>query len=352
MRQLLPKLLSADPGIEVVGTAVDGDFALEKVEHLRPDVVTLDLEMPRMDGFTVLRKLLRQHRLPVVIVSSLSRRGAEASLRALELGAVDVVAKPEGIASGRIGELAGELTARVRAAAALPAEHPLLTRPAVPHETPARQPKRRAVGSSGAGRLPRLVVIGVSTGGPYALAEMLPRLPADLPAAVAIVQHMPPGFTGPLAARLDALSPLDVREAAHGDLVVQGRVLVAPGDRHLTFRWTGTRLVAVLSSTPLVSGHRPSVDVLFASAAELMGARTIGVVMTGMGADGAEGLLAIRRAGGRTLAQDAASCVVDGMPRAAAARGAVERVVVLSDLATDITRLASAAPDADQVERV
>ncbi len=354
MRRLLPTLLAADPAIEVVGTAVDGDFALRKVEALKPDVVTLDLEMPRMDGFAVLRQLLARHRIPVLIVSSLSRRGTQATLRALELGAVDVVAKPEGAISLRLGEIAAELTAKVRAAAALPREHPLFRRvlcteravaPGAPAAAPGceRDPAAPAeeVRAALRGRPPaeQVIAIGVSTGGPYALAELLPRLPHDLPAAVAIVQHMPAGFTAALAARLDSLSVITVVEAADGMPLLPGLALVAPGDRHLRFRRTAAGPVAVLADDPPVSGHRPSADVLFESAAAVFGSRAVGLVMTGMGSDGAEGLAALRRAGGRTLAQDAASCVVNGMPRAAALRGAVERVVPLDGLPAALVRL-------------
>lgn len=369
MRQLLPKLLTTDPAIEVVGTAVDGDFALCKVEALHPDVVTLDLDMPRMDGFTVLKRLLRDHRIPVLIVSSLSRHGAEATVRALELGAVDVVAKPQGLVSRRLGEIAAELTAKVRAAAALPTHHPLFAR-VVPGEDSDAPPSERATGPVRApvpapgkvglaGPVPakdaraaawdgpaaeRLVVIGVSTGGPYALTELLPRLPADFPAAVAVVQHMPPGFTEPLAARLNSLSAITVLEAADGVRLVPGLALVAPGDRHLRLRRAGRGAEAVLSDEPPVNGHRPSADVLFESAAAVFRARGVGLVMTGMGSDGAEGLARIRLAGGRTLAQDAASCVVNGMPRAAVARGVVERIVALADLPAVLVRLVTDPP--------
>jgi two-component system chemotaxis response regulator CheB len=371
MRQLLPKLLTTDPAIEVVGTAVDGDFALRKVEALHPDVVTLDLDMPRMDGFTVLKRLLRDHRIPVLIVSSLSRHGAEATLRALELGAVDVVAKPEGVVSRRLGEIAAELTAKVRAAAALPPHHPLFTRvvpgevsdvspsewtteapvkapaPAQGEVGPAAPEPARGAHATAAWDEPaadRLVVIGVSTGGPYALTELLPRLPADFPAAVAVVQHMPPGFTEPLATRLNSLSAITVREAADGMRLVPGLALVAPGDRHLRLRRAGRGAEAALSDEPPVNGHRPSADVLFESAAAVFGARGVGLVMTGMGSDGAEGLARIRLAGGRTLAQDAASCVVNGMPRAAVARGVVERIVALADLPAVLVRLVTDPP--------
>ncbi len=369
MRQLLPKLLTTDPAIEVVGTAVDGDFALCKVEALHPDVVTLDLDMPRMDGFTVLKRLLRDHRIPVLIVSSLSRHGAEATVRALELGAVDVVAKPQGLVSRRLGEIAAELTAKVHAAAALPPHHPLFAR-VVPGEVSDAPPFERTTGPVSApvpargkvgpaGPVPakdaraaardgpaaeRVVVIGVSTGGPYALTELLPRLPADFPAAVAVVQHMPPGFTEPLAARLNSLSAITVLEAADGVRLVPGLALVAPGDRHLRLRRAGRGAEAALSDGPPVNGHRPSADVLFESAAAVFGARGVGLVMTGMGSDGAEGLARIRLAGGRTLAQDAASCVVNGMPRAAVARGVVERIVALADLPAVLVRLVTDPP--------
>jgi two-component system, chemotaxis family, protein-glutamate methylesterase/glutaminase len=322
MRKLLSALLSRDPEVEVVATALDGEVALRKVAHLRPDVVTLDLEMPGMDGIDVLREIMRRSPVPVVIVSAHTQREAAASVTAMALGAVDVVAKPRHAAGAGLEAMAAELLAKLKAVAGRKWRRPaVLSSP------------RRHAGGHGSGLARRVVAIGVSTGGPAALSYLLPRLPADLKAAVVVVQHMPEGgFTEMLARRLSQGCSLDVREARDGDALRDGQVLVAPGGRHVRVRCGPQGALALVGGGEPVSGHRPSADVLFQSVAAEFGPRGTGVLLTGMGEDGAAGLQAIRAALGQTLAQDEESSVVFGMPRAAIARGAVQQVLPLEKI--------------------
>jgi two-component system, chemotaxis family, protein-glutamate methylesterase/glutaminase len=318
MRKLLSAVLRRDPQIEVVATAIDGVVALQKLARFEPDVVTLDLEMPRMDGLDFLRTIVRQSGPPVLVVSAHTQQGASQTLAALEMGAVDVVAKPHDVLRGGIELLARELIGKVRAVAGRrwrkPRAQPLpgYVRPRTNNVTAAR----------------RVVAIGVSTGGPAALGFLLPRLPPDLGAAVLVVQHMPEGFTAMLADRLNQACALPVAEARDGEPLRQGHVYVAPGGRHLRVA-TGENGPIVLSSTSPRLAHCPSVDVLFQSVAMEFGARAVGVLLTGMGEDGAAGLLAIRQASGHTIAQDEESSVVFGMPKAAIVRGAVQQVLAL-----------------------
>ncbi len=326
MRKVLSAILQREPGIEVVATAVDGVIALRKCARFRPDVVTLDLEMPGMDGLEVLRKMQGLDDAPVVVVSAHTRAGAEASVNALSLGAVDVVAKPK---SGEgLDRLAAELLAKVKGVAGRRWRRP-------PVAPPARKPSRPAP-TADRDRPWKVVAIGVSTGGPAALGCLLPRLPADIPAAFLVVQHMPEGFTAMLAHRLNQACALEVQEARDGDALLPGRVLLAPGGRHMRVRDSFRGPVALVESGPLVSGHCPSVDVMLRSVATAFGERAIGVLMTGMGEDGAVGMEAIRRASGATFAQDEESCVVFGMPRAAILKGAVGEVVPLEQMADAI----------------
>jgi two-component system, chemotaxis family, protein-glutamate methylesterase/glutaminase len=322
MRKVLSGLLARDPGVEVVGTALDGAVALRKIAHLRPDVVTLDLEMPGMDGIDVLREIMRRTPVPVVVVSAHTQRGAAASVTAMALGAVDVVAKPRHSAGAGLQAMAVELLAKLKAVAGRKWRRP-----------PALASSHKGPGEPATGLARQVVAIGVSTGGPAALAYLLPRLPADLKAAVVVVQHMPEGgFTEMLARRLSQGCGLDVREARDGDALRDGQVLVAPGGRHLRVRRRPQGALALVGGGEPVSGHRPSADVLFHSVAEEFGPRGTGVLLTGMGEDGAAGLQEIRAASGHTLAQDEESSVVFGMPRAAIARGAVEQVLSLEKI--------------------
>lgn len=347
MRRAITDLLTSDPEIEVIGTAIDGRFALEKIPRLRPDVVTLDLEMPGMDGLSTLAHIaaLGPDRPSVLVVSSHTGRGAESTIRALELGAVDIVRKPDGSSPDRIAALRAEMLIKVRSAFAAsrrgrPASAPrpapaAASGTASPPPAPAPRPSRATPPPTGERATP-VVAIGVSTGGPQALAALLPLLPADFPAGILIVQHMPEGFTKAFAERLDSLCAIAVKEAEDGDMVLPGRALVARGNRHLEVRAMPRGAIVRLLDTPAVSGHRPSADVLFRSVVRACGARALGVIMTGMGGDGAEGLKEMRDAGARTLAQDEGSCVVYGMPRVAVELGAVEESHPLGGLAAAI----------------
>jgi two-component system chemotaxis response regulator CheB len=325
MRKMIPQFLAADPQIEVIGTAMDGLFALKKIRELKPDVVTLDVNMPRMDGIETLQHIVTDFRIPVIIVSSLARRDAELTLQALQLGAFYFVTKPQDAISVHINEIAAELTAKVHAAGGSRLAHLTLAAPRVA-ASPAQ--KKR----NGQQQARAILAIGTSTGGPNALSYVLPQLPANFPAGIVIVQHMPAGFTEMFAARLNCVCALEVKEAKDGDLVVPGRALIAPGDRHLRIKRMPLGTIAVLSDSVPVSGHRPSVDVLFRSVAAEYGDAGTGLIMTGMGADGASGLGEIRAAGGMTLAQDEASCVVFGMPKVAMDRGHVARVIPLGEM--------------------
>lgn len=326
MRKLIPQALKRDPSIEVVGTAMDGSFALKKIEELRPHVVTLDLEMPRMDGIETLREIMRNHRVPVIVVSAQTAESAKSTMKALALGAFDFVAKPQDAASGHLEEIAAELALKIKVAAAAGVPKMVITVPMARRKSPRAQKASQ--------RPTRVVAVGVSTGGPNALQYLFSQLPEDFPGCLLVVQHMPEGFTEMFARRLDECSPIEVREAQSGDLLVAGRALICPGNRHLKARRLPQGDIAVLADLPRVNGHRPSVDVLFHSVAKEFGHQAIAVQMTGMGDDGAEGMGAVKAAGGITLAQSLDTCVVDGMPRAAIDRGYVSRVIPLPTLAS------------------
>ncbi len=326
MRKLIPQALKRDSSIEVVGTAMDGSFALKKIEELRPHVVTLDLEMPRMDGIETLREIMRHHRVPVIVVSAQTAESAKSTMKALALGAFDFVAKPQDAASGHLEEIATELALKIKVAAASGVPKMVITVPMARRKSPR--------GAKASQRPTRVVAIGVSTGGPNALQYLFSQLPEDFPGCLLVVQHMPEGFTEMFARRLDECSPIEVREAQSGDLLLAGRALICPGNRHLKARRLPQGDIAVLADLPRVNGHRPSVDVLFDSVAKEFGHEAIAVQMTGMGDDGAEGMGAVKAAGGITLAQSPETCVVDGMPRAAIDRGYANRVIPLPALAS------------------
>jgi two-component system chemotaxis response regulator CheB len=334
MRKLIPQILASDDSIEVVGTAMDGSFGLRKIQDLNPQVVTLDLEMPGMNGIDMLKQVMRMvYPVPVIVVSAHSTEGASVTLRALSFGAFDFVAKPHDV-SHRMPEIAAELIAKIKAAA-----HSKI----VPVQTPVGHVNLQKANPV-AGKTPsRVVVIGVSTGGPNALQYVFSQMPADFPGTILVVQHMPESFTEMFARRLDDTCALRVKEAQSGDLLIPGRVLVCPGSRHLKVKRLPLGDVGLLSDEPPVHGHRPSVDVLFRSAAEEFGARTVAVLMTGMGDDGADGMGYVKAAGGMTIAQNEESCVVYGMPKAAIDRGFAIRVVPLDALAS--TLIAQCAPE-------
>jgi two-component system chemotaxis response regulator CheB len=335
MRKLIPQILATDHSIQVVGTAMDGNFGLKKIEELRPQVITLDLEMPGMGGLDMLKEIMRRHRLPVIVVSSHSTEGASITLKALSMGAFDFVAKPADVSS-RMPEIADELISKIKAAAISPGFKAMSPAPSAPAAGEKAAPNVKNQPS-------RIVAIGVSTGGPQSLQHVLPQLPKDFPGTILIVQHMPEGFTEMFARRLDEICAIQVKEAQSGDLLLAGRALVCPGSRHMKVKRLPLGDIAVLSDEPKVNGHRPSVDVLFKSVAEEFGSKTVAVLMTGMGEDGAQGLGMVKDAGGMTIAQSEQSCVVYGMPKAAIERGFAIRVIGLEMLGN--TLLAQCAPD-------
>jgi len=331
MRQVLQQVLEADPELEVVGSASDPYIAKDKIKALNPDVITLDVEMPRMDGLTFLEKLMRGHPMPVVMVSSLTERGCDTTLRALSLGAVDFIAKPKlDMRTGTL-DLANEIRAKVKAAASA----------RVARRTVGTSPLSNAAASSPylaqIKATHKIVAIGASTGGTEALKDLLEVLPADFPAIV-IVQHMPEKFTAAFAKRLDGLCKIHVKEASDGDRVLRGNALLAPGGKHMLLVRQGAEYSVRITNTEPVNRHKPSVDVLFDSVAEHAGHNAIGVILTGMGNDGARGMLAMKNAGAFNVAQDEASCVVFGMPKEAIAAGGTHEVHPLTKIAPAITK--------------
>ncbi len=336
MRYVISKELSADPSIQVVGMARDGLDALQKIPQLRPDVVTMDIEMPRMDGLTALDKIMREMPVPVILLSSWTQEGAAFTIRGLELGAADFVPKPSAIQATTSDSVWHQLIGKVKSASSLDGRRlggRGRPRAAAAPMAVTSQPSSVQAQPKGLAKAERVVVIGTSIGGPRALFEVVPRLPADLPAGVLLVQHMPPGFTRSLASRLNDVSHLPVREASEGDHVLTGSALLAPGDFHMTVR-RGGRIA--LEKSPPVHGVRPSVDITMEAAASVYGASTFGVVLTGMGVDGTSGSLAIRRVGGQVVAEDESTCVVYGMPRSVVEAGAANRVVRLEAVADAI----------------
>ena len=319
-RQTFTKELSRDPGIEVIGSAPDAYVARDKVVKLEPDIITLDLEMPRMNGLDFLRKLMHYHPVPVIVVSSLTPKGGDLCVAALEAGAVEVICKPsEGYP---LTDMIVELTDKIKAAARVQARN--TQPPSIERlESPIAFPSPARVGN--------IIAMGASTGGAEAIHYVLSALPENAPPIV-IVQHMPEHFTRSFANRLDAICALRVKEAVDGDPVVVGQALIAPGNRHMLLRHVGNRYYVEVKQGPLVCRHRPSVDVLFKSVARAVGSNAIGVLMTGMGKDGAQGLLSMKQNGAATVAQDEASSVVYGMPREAAEIGAADHIVALDKI--------------------
>jgi two-component system, chemotaxis family, protein-glutamate methylesterase/glutaminase len=336
VRKVVTEMLNRSDAVEVVGFARDGEEALELVERLQPDVITLDLVMPRMNGVEFLRAQNRRRRIPVVICS-IAHQSGEMALEALEAGAVEFVQKPTALATDRVYEIAAELVAKVRAAGTV-----VLTREPAPVG-----PASAVVGAAPAPARPHVfgdtrcdvVVLGISTGGPQALRQLIPQLPIDFPVPVVMVLHMPVGYTEMYAQRLDALAALTVREACEGDDVRAGSVLLAPAGKHLTFVREGAAVRVHLDDRPADSQHRPSVDVLFQSAAEIFGSRVLGVVMTGMGSDGLLGAGHIKARGGRVVTEAESSCVVYGMPRVVVEASLSDRSATLDGMAGAIMEM-------------
>ncbi len=343
VRQILVEILKRARDIEVVGTASDPFMAREKIKETNPDVLTLDVEMPRMDGLTFLANLMRLRPMPVVMISSLTDRGAETTLKALELGAIDFVSKPKIDIAGTLGDFGDEILAKIRAAASAR----VVTRA---HHTPVSVvPKHSAdaiLPAAGGRRLlrttDRIIAIGASTGGTEAIRAVLTGLPADCPAIV-IAQHIPAAFSAPFTQRMNTLAAMSVCEPVDGQQIKPGHVYIAPGGRHLLVERDGARYLCRLNDGPPVNRHCPSVDVLFRSVAQNVGPNAVGVILTGMGDDGARGLKEMREAGAPTIAQDEASSVVWGMPGAAVRIGAVEETMPLERVAAAIMRLADSA---------
>jgi len=333
VRQTLTEVLQSDPDIEVMATAGDPFVAAERISKEVPDVITLDIEMPRMDGLTFLKKLMAQHPIPVVICSSLADEGATSTFRALEYGAVDIITKPrlgtkQFLEDSRIAicqAVKGAARAKVRTLTPSHAVEPKLTADAI------LSPATHAMAET----TEKVVMIGASTGGTEALKSLLEALPADTPGIV-IVQHMPELFTRAFANRLDGLCAITVKEAETNDSVIRGRALIAPGNHHLLLKRSGARYYVEVKDGPLVCRHRPSVDVLFRSAARYAGRNAVGVILTGMGDDGARGMLEMKQAGAITIAQDEATCIVFGMPKEAIKMGGVDKVMPLQNIAGSI----------------
>ncbi len=343
MRRLITRFLEEDGSIKVIDTAADGEEALRKIPRLCPDVVTLDVEMPVLDGLATLSRIMRSFPLPVVMISAHTTEGARATMQALALGAVDFVAKPA--RPGETETMVADLKFKVRAAA----QATLRRHPALLPRTTAKPEPLKAAGESrataadsrtGRGKI-EVVVIGSSTGGPAALQQIIPALPGDLPAGLVIVQHMPPGFSGPMAEHLDRKSKLKVKHAVNGDRIGPGLALVAPAGYDLTFRkgpgWWTVNLDPGQGPVP-PGGFRPSVDTVMNSAAEVFRSQAMGVLLTGMGKDGARGMLAIKKQSGPTVAEAESTCVVFGMPRAAIEAGGADKVLPLHEIAGEIVR--------------
>jgi two-component system, chemotaxis family, protein-glutamate methylesterase/glutaminase len=333
VRKILTEALSGQPDLEVVGTAPDPYIARDKILALQPDVLTLDIEMPRMDGLTFLKKLMHFRPMPVIVISSLAQSSCQTAMQALALGAVEVLAKPGGPYS--VGELRLELASKIRAAAASRVRPAADAKPAAQAPSPPRLTAGQWTPST-------VIAIGASTGGTEAIADILPRLPQGVPGIV-ITQHIPAGFSRAFATRLNQMCAFEVKEAEDGDTLCAGRALVAPGDFHMLLRKSPDGYRVVVKTGPRVCYQRPSVDVMFSSVADAAGAHAVGVLLTGMGSDGAQGLLKMRNAGARTIAQDEPTCVVFGMPREAIRAGAAASVVGLPGIPQAILAAVSRA---------
>ncbi|OLE10559.1 MAG: hypothetical protein AUG89_12120 [Acidobacteria bacterium 13_1_20CM_4_56_7] len=334
MREVLSRAVESAPSLQVCGTARHGVETLEKIRELQPDVVTLDIEMPELNGIEVLKRIMKDFPRPVIMVSAFTQPGAEVTAEALAIGAFDYLSKVNSGHRVDPRKLSRELVAKIEAAA----QSPLIRRvesiqaSMLPDLAKGNTAKKLDV-------VPAIIALGTSTGGPKALQEIVPELPADLPAGMIVVQHMPPGFTGPLAKRLNSISEIEVREAEHGDIVEPGRVYIARAGRHIRVeRNAQSKTTISVSDQPLGTMHTPSADVLMLSVAALFGRYSLGIILTGMGVDGLQGMTAIHQAGGITIGQDEATSLVYGMPRACAEGGVLQRVIPLSQISTEITQ--------------
>ncbi|MGD8387690.1 MAG: chemotaxis response regulator protein-glutamate methylesterase [Desulfobacteraceae bacterium] len=331
VRKVLSEELSRERGIEVVGTAPDPYVARDKIVRLKPDVVTLDIEMPRMDGLTFLKKLMKYYPIPVIIVSSLTKKGGALAMEALSLGALEVICKPS--ASYSVGDMGVQLADKIRAVSNVDLRARVESAQTANNASPARVSAKALSETTN-----KILAIGASTGGTEAIKTVLLGMPPNAPGII-VVQHMPAKFTTSFAERLDTLCAIRVREAQDGDSVVNGQALIAPGNFHMLLRRSGARYYVQVKDGPMVHHQRPSVDVLFKSVADYAGGNAVGVILTGMGADGADGLLQMRQAGARTVAQDERTCVVFGMPKEAIKREAAEKIVGLPDISATVLRM-------------
>ncbi|MBT4285941.1 MAG: chemotaxis response regulator protein-glutamate methylesterase [Deltaproteobacteria bacterium] len=341
VRQAMESLLNSDKDIEVIGTAADPYYAVEKIKKELPDVITLDVEMPRMDGITFLQKIMSQHPIPVVICSSLSDRGSETALKAIEYGAVEIIHKPKVGTKEFFKESKITICDIIKAAAQVNVKRVTRSQPQkITKKLTADAMLPKATSKAMIQSTEKVIVVGASTGGTEALKTFLEALPANTPGIV-IVQHMPESFTRAFADRLNSICHMTVREAKDNDSVLRGFALIAPGNKHVLLKRSGARYYVEVKDGPLVSRHRPSVDVLFRSASRYAGKNACGVIMTGMGDDGAKGMLEMKEAGAHTIAQDEASCVVFGMPKEAINLGGVRQVLPLKSIANAVLKVAT-----------
>ncbi len=345
MRRVISDMIKKDSSLQVVDTARNGQEAVEKIHQHKPDVVTLDVEMPILDGVGALKRIMDECPVPVLMVSGVTKEGADITMRALELGAVDFIAKPMNVFKFGTDDMAKELCSKIKSISKINVKKirkdaPLpSTKPKLESAKKSASSVKKSTPSNRLEGLKKIIAIGTSTGGPRALQSVIPRLPSSLDAAVVIVQHMPPGFTKSLAERMNSLSSLTVKEAEDGELLKRGWVYIAPGDKHLRIVKNRANYVVSLGEDAPVTGHKPSADALFASIADLKIDNVIGVIMTGMGADGAAGLAMMKSENdAHIIAQDKESCVVFGMPRAAVAKGIVDKVVPLGDISDQILK--------------
>lgn len=338
VRNTLASVINADPRLTVMATAQDPFIAADKIRHQVPDVITLDLEMPRMDGLTFLEKIMTQHPIPIVICSSLTQKGSQSALKAMELGAIEIIAKPQMGTKQFLEESKVRICDAICAAAHARTQRispPRVIEPKLTADAVLAKPKTNS--RAMVRTTEKVVVVGASTGGTEALRVFLEMLPGDSPGIV-IVQHMPENFTRAFAERLNSTCQVTVKEAENDDTVIRGRALIAPGNRHTLLKRSGARYYVEVKDGPLVSRHRPSVDVLFRSTARYAGANAVGVIMTGMGDDGAQGMLEMKEAGAFNIAQDEATCIVYGMPKEAVKKGAVDKVLPLNHIPTIVLR--------------